>query len=379
MKTQINKLLIIFLSIIICSCAGQKKDKDLTAILVSDGPCDTLATAETKALYKNLKELAKTKVLFGHQDDLAYGVKWWDEPGRSDVKETSGSYPAVYGWEIGNIAGERNLDSVSFVKMKAWIREGYERGGIITISWHEHNLATGGTAWDTSGRAVSHILPGGSHHQEWKQKLDLVAGFLSDLKGENGELIPVVFRPYHEHTGSWFWWGAGSCTPEEYKQLWHFTEDYLKNEKHVHNLLYAYSPDFVDSEAEYLERYPGNECIDILGFDDYRTVRNQESAGQTNKEIHTVVGIAEKFNKIPAWTETGLASISDPEWWTGTLLNRIKADTTTCKIAWVLVWRNARPDHHYAPFQSHQSGADFKKFREDSCILFEDDLPELYH
>lgn len=379
MKTPTNKLFMVFLTIIICSCTGQKKDKDLTVIKVYEGPCDTLATAETKALYRNLKELAKTKVLFGHQDDLAYGVHWWDEPGRSDVKETSGSYPAVYGWEIGNIAGEQNLDSVSFSKMKGWIREGYERGGIITISWHEHNPATGGTAWDTSGRAVSQVLPGGTHHEEWKQKLDLVASFFSDLKGPDDELIPVVFRPYHEHTGSWFWWGEGSCTPEEYKELWQFTENYLRDDKNVHNLLYAYSTDFIESEDEYLERYPGNEYIDILGFDDYRTVRDQESADQTNKELHTVVGLAEKFNKIPAWTETGLESIPDPEWWTGTLLNRIKADTVTCKIAWVLVWRNARTNHHYAPFQGHQSAADFKKFREDSCILFEDDLPDLYH
>ncbi|KPK87741.1 MAG: hypothetical protein AMS27_01640 [Bacteroides sp. SM23_62_1] len=343
------------------------------------GPCDTLATAETKSLYKNLKELAKTKVLFGHQDDLAYGVYWWEEPGRSDVKESSGSYPAVYGWEIGNIAGERNLDSVSFDKMKIWIREGYERGGIITISWHEHNPATGGTTWDTSGRAPSRILPGGSKHEFWKQNLDMVAEFMLDLKGPDGEPIPVVFRPYHEHTGSWFWWGAGSCTPDEYKQLWQFTVHYLRDEKNVHNLLYAYSTDFIGTEKEYLERYPGNEYIDILGFDDYRTVRNHKSADQTIKEIHTVVDIAKRFNKIPAWTETGLESIPDPEWWTGSLLSRIKADTITCQIAWVLVWRNARTDHHYAPFEGHPSAADFTRFREDPCIMFENDLPDLYH
>jgi len=376
MKTQTNKLFMIFLTILICSCTGQKKD--VTTVQDSEGPCDTLATRETKALYKNLKELAKTKILFGHQDDLAYGVQWWDESGRSDVKETSGSYPAVYGWEIGNIEGERNLDSVSFSKMKEWIREGYERGGVITISWHEHNPATGGTAWDTSGRTPSHILPGGNKHEFWKQKLDLVAGFMMDLKGKDGEPIPIVFRPYHEHTGSWFWWGAGSCTPEEYKQLWQFTVHYLRDEKNIHNLLYAYSTDFVDSEEEYLERYPGNAYIDILGFDDYRTVRNKESADQTIEELHTVVGLADKFNKIPAWTESGLESIPDPDWWTGTLLSRIKADTVTCKIAWVLVWRNARTDHHYAPFDGHPSAADFKKFREDPCILFGDELPDLY-
>jgi mannan endo-1,4-beta-mannosidase len=378
MKTNIISLINVFLVIILCSCTGQRRGQEQTDLESTGGPCDALATAETKALYKNLKELAKTKVLFGHQDDLAYGVQWWEEPGRSDVKETSGSYPAVYGWEIGNIEGDRNLDSVSFSKMKEWIREGYERGGVITISWHEHNPVSGGSAWDTSGRAVSHIIPGGSHHEIWKQKLDLLAEFMLSLKGNDGELIPVVFRPYHELTGSWFWWGKALCTSEEFIQLWQFTVNYLTSVKNVHNLLYAFSTDYFDSEQYYLDRYPGDNYVDVLGFDDYGTVRDQESAAKTINELHLITNIAERLDKIPAWTETGLSSIPLPDWWTETLLKRIKADSLTCQIAWVLVWRNARLDHHYAPFTGHSSAADFKKFRDDECILFEDELPDLY-
>lgn len=375
MKKNVRNFIIVFFAVMICSCAGQKRNDKL---IFAGGPCDSLATAETKALYVNLKELAKTKVLFGHQDDLAYGVKWWDEPGRSDVRETSGSYPAVYGWEIGNIAGECNLDSVSFDEMKEWIREGYERGGVITISWHEHNPVTGGSAWDTSGRAVSHIIPGGSQHEMWKQKLDLVADFMLSLKGNNGELVPVIFRPYHELTGSWFWWGKDLCTREEFIQLWQFTVNYLCSVKNVHNLLYAFSTDFFDSEEYYLDRYPGNGYVDVLGFDDYRTVKDAESRDQTINELHMIADLGQKLDKIPAWTETGLVSIPVPDWWTSTILDRIKADSLTRQIAWVLVWRNARPDHHYAPFSGHPSAADFKKFRDDECILFEDELPNLY-
>jgi mannan endo-1,4-beta-mannosidase len=375
MKTSIKKIIPFFFAVILCSCTGPKKNGEKVSV---KGPCDSLATAETKALYINLKELARTKVLFGHQDDLAYGVQWWDEPGRSDVKETAGSYPAVYGWEIGNIEGERNLDSVSFAEMKEWIREGYERGGVITISWHEHNPVSGGSAWDTSGRAVSHIIPGGSHHELWKQKLDRVADFMLSLKGDNGELIPVIFRPYHELTGSWFWWGEKLCTREEFIRLWQFTADYLTNVKGVHNLLYAYSTASLETEEGFLNRYPGDRYTDVIGFDDYGSIRDQESEGQTINELHTLVTIAERLNKIPAWTETGLVSIPVNDWWTETLLKRIKADSLTCQIAWVLVWRNARPDHHYAPFTGHPSAADFRKFRDDECILFEDELPDLY-
>jgi len=70
---------------------------------------DTLATPETVALFRNLKSFAESRVLFGHQDDLAYGVGWQVEDGRSDVKSVCGDYPAVYGWDIGDIGQEANV------------------------------------------------------------------------------------------------------------------------------------------------------------------------------------------------------------------------------------------------------------------------------
>ena len=58
-------------------------------------PADPKASKKTKALYSNLARLAQKGILFGHQDDLAYGVGWKDRPGKSDVKDVVGSYPAV--------------------------------------------------------------------------------------------------------------------------------------------------------------------------------------------------------------------------------------------------------------------------------------------
>ncbi|TMB87420.1 MAG: glycosyl transferase family 1, partial [Chloroflexi bacterium] len=126
-------------------------------------PVDRHATSETHALFVNLRLLAGKALLFGHQDDLAYGVRWFAEPGRSDVKETAGSYPAVYGWDVGGLEwdGGANLDSVAFGRQRDWIAEGYRRGGVITLSWHMRNPVTGGNAWDTT-QAVRSILPGGT-------------------------------------------------------------------------------------------------------------------------------------------------------------------------------------------------------------------------
>lgn len=196
-------------------------------------PIDKKATKETITLYTNLKKLLNKGIMFGHQDDLAYGVGWKYEPGKSDIKEVTGDYPAVYGWELGHLEMDHpvNLDSVPFDKMKGFIREAYDRGGVITISWHLRNPLTGKTAWDPEKGTVASILPGGQKHELYKGWLDKLASFMLDLKGKKGEYIPVIFRPFHELNGSWFWWGKNHCTPDEIKQLWHFTVAYLRDTK----------------------------------------------------------------------------------------------------------------------------------------------------
>src|SRR6187200_3279296 len=104
-------------------------------------PIDKKATKETVNLYNNLKKLLNKGIMFGHQDALAYGVTWKYIRGKSDVKELVSDHPAVYGWELGNLESglKHNLDSVPFDKMKGFIREVYERGGVNTISWHNSN------------------------------------------------------------------------------------------------------------------------------------------------------------------------------------------------------------------------------------------------
>lgn len=275
----------------------------LVGILVTIGGCRTLgsaeearprlvdpdATEETTALYSSLQTIAQERILFGHQDDLAYGVHWDRRSDRlaraaagrtSDVKAVTGSYPAVYGWDVGDLGkpdATKNLDGVPFRKMKGWIVDGYERGGVITISWHMENFVSGGGSWDTT-RALAHLLPDSSHHDRYRQALDRFAEFVSDLDVGfwtwigGGHSVPVIFRPFHEMTGSWFWWGGDNTTPDEYKRLWRFTVEYLRDKKDVHNLLYAYSPDIFESKEHYLRYYPGDAYVDVLGYDDYHTL-----------------------------------------------------------------------------------------------------------
>ncbi len=235
-------------------------------------PADKNATKETINLYRNLKKSLQKGIMFGHQDDYAYGVGWKYEPGKSDVKAVTGDYPAVIGCEIGRVELDwaKDLDGVPFDSTRHYIQQAYKRGSVITMSWHLNNPFTGKTAWDPAPGTVNAILPGGAKHDVYASWLDKVAAFMQSLKGEKGEYIPVIFRPFHELNGSWFWWGKNNCTPEELKSLYQFTEHYLRDVKGVHNLLYAYNTDRFATKEEYLERYPGDEWVDVIGFDIYQ-------------------------------------------------------------------------------------------------------------
>lgn len=355
------------------------------------------ATSEAVALARNLERIRHDATLFGHQDDLAYGVEWIDEPGRSDVKEVTGSYPAVYGWEIGHIelGAKKNLDNVPFDKMRDWIREGYERGGVITISWHSDH-PSGGSSWDVDDldQPIAQVLPGGEYHQIFMNWLGRAADFLDSLTAvdEQGQehAIPVIFRPWHEMSGSFFWWGDEHGTHEEYRELYRMTVEYLRDERNLNHLIWAYSPNSISEfeNEEYWNWYPGDDYVDLLGFDDYYTTwggyGDEDGVARMSKNLKWLVEAAKARGKLPALTETGEKDgLQTDDWYTQQLLASINGEPAAKRIAYVLVWRNAnratdRPDHFYAPYPSHSAVDDFMTFVNDPSIWLEDDLPAMY-
>lgn len=350
-------------------------------------PVDSLATPETRALLANLhRTAAERRILFGHQDPTAYGVGWRPSPGepvdsfetKADVYRVYGDFAAVYGWGVDDPAFvARNIDDIDWDVMRELVIRGYRRGGIHVFSWHGANPKTGTNAWDTT-RVVADLLPGGALHDTLKARLDGIAGYLDSLQ-DGPTKIPVIFRPYHEHNGSWFWWGARFSTPEEYKALWRFTVEYLRDAKGLHHVLYAYSPDRFGGEADYLERYPGDEYIDILGLDDYWDFYGPgRTPAMFTAQMAIVARLALERNKVAALTESGLERIPNPTWFTGVLLDALKADSMASRIAFAMMWRNDRPEHHYVPYPGHAAEADFRAFLDDPMILTERELPPMY-
>lgn len=384
-KTRIYGLLTLAAGLLVLSCTS--KPQPAAGFLV-----DQNATAETNALYKNLKNLEGKHVLFGHQATLAYGYHWSGDSARSDVKDVTGSFPALYGWDILDFwqAGQSDEETDQQIQQSLeWARQGIERGGVLTYAWHMSNPVTGESFYDTTS-AVHAIIPGGEKHNEYKKKLDMVADFFNELSPN-----PVIFRPFHEHNGDWFWWGKGLSSEEDYITLWRFTVEYLRDTKGVHNLLYAFSPDRsridIDSfKEEYFYAYPGDNYVDIIGLDNYWDVGHPvNDASEELQQKHFISSltytaqIADSLDKIPALTETGLEAIPDPDFWTDKMLAALEANEWTKNITYVQVWRNAnfereQRDHYYVPYPGQVSEEDFLKFVQTERILLEDELPEMY-
>ncbi len=345
---------------------------------------DANATAETKALQKNLYKLSDDHILFGHQHATEYGHGWYGDSNRSDVKSVTGSHPAVVGIDFSGLSGKPEKDVEIYLQhIQKIIADTYNRGGVITTAWHFSNpVSEGGFYWkdSISKPAVKYIIPGGEAHEQYKKILKAIA-LAANVKGADGKLVPMIFRPYHEFDGDWFWWGKPYCTTDEFKMLWQFTVSYLRDSLGVHNFIYAFSPDnrFL-TEATYLKRYPGDKWVDMLGVDNYgdfgRDGRYSLDTGYLKLKI--VSDYAKKKGKLSAFTETGLESIPNTTWWTETLLKTLQR--SNLKLSYVLVWRNdaQSPTHFYAPFPGQVSEKDFIKFYNSSYTLFENDLKNIY-
>jgi mannan endo-1,4-beta-mannosidase len=384
---RIGAILALNLSFTACSEHPAPAQSD-AAVLI-----DANATAETRALYQNLHRLAGEAVLFGHQDTLAYGVEWINQPEHSDIRLVTGAYPAVYGWDVGHLerGDDANLDGVNFAKMQRWIRQAFERGGVNTISWHLVSPVTGESSWEQAV-TVRHIIPGGEHHVQLRLFLDRFADFASELTftAPDGEqrLIPIIFRPWHEHNGSWFWWGKDHTDEQDYIALWRFTVEYLRDERGLRNLIYAYSPDrsridLQHFERDYLYGYPGDDYVDIIGIDNYWDLGHPNNEAPREQQQRDLVSslaatarLAQARNKVAALSEGGQENLREARFWTDSLLAALLANEDTRRIVYAQVWRNANRekenrDHFFAPYPGQVSAENFIEFYRHPQVLFE--------
>ena len=332
------------------------------------------------------------RIMFGQQNCGHIGVSINAADGtESDCKNLTGSHPAIVGVDTLSFLGYEGKmnDLVTVVKNM------HRQGLIVTLSSHMPNFTLGGDEFYdyspnyTDGDCGRRILPGGDLNDKYKRFLDLIAEFASICIDVEGEKIPMIFRPFHECNGDWFWWGKSFLTDEEFIELFRYTVDYLLGDKGVDNLAVCYSPNgFIGSEDEYLARYPGDEYVDIMGLDLYNDKPHKGDGffQKLSSSLNVVYDIALEKNKITALTEIGYRSLETengyfeglapidntvPDWFTQ-LLNAVISTESGRRLAYMATWANFSDTQFWIPFATedfrHEMCTDFIRFVEDSHI-----------
>ena len=266
------------------------------------------ASASAKQLMSFLAENYGKNVLSGQQTEGGINGNEF-----SAIKANTGKTPAVMGLDIADYLPVRTAHGANECRSVEQAIEFSKAGGIVTISWHwcapDKYLLPGAAndgnprwwyAFNTENLNMDFykIMHGEDPegYQMLMDDIDFIAGVLKRLQEAD---VPVLFRPLHEASGGWFWWGSAGA--ESYKLLWVKLYEKLTYEHGLNNLIWVWngqSPEW----APTTEWYPGDDYVDIIGedvyagnhvyFDEY-TQRFNEAAKYTN------------VSKIAALSENG--------------------------------------------------------------------------
>jgi len=403
---------------------------------------DANATPTTRNLFAYLQAVGKSPyVLWGAQNpDHSPGFTGWTYPvvGDVDIMNLTGNRnpemaarPAVMGFDsLSFFAHEAHYQNMGYpatrdgrirgniARSTLWAEE---YGGIIHLTMHAPNFGlivdhaeaeqggqpesyydmfnsgratytqngmAGGLpthgCLQTNGNPMQRILPGGDANRAFREYLDLIVEYALGLQEKD---IPIIFRPFHELNGDFFWWGAPFSTPEHFRNVWRYTVDYIRSHG-VHNILYCYNfnAGVADLEAFY-SRYAGDGYVDMVSFDAY-----PQHGDPWRVSLNNLTRFAEERGKIVAIAEygsgAGAPSGNQPNSHAHILREGTGRDGLTgavlpdsnVNLSWMMAWTNGsmypqlRTSHTRASNATNAGGANtfIRDFINDDASVFTD-------
>ena len=297
------------------------------------------ASQQAKNVYGFLLEQSGKKTLSGVQSSHSYTNDYVDA-----VYKATGKHPALAGYDFIFLQYSPTPEGWSWVRDYNDIsapKAQWAANGLVNYMWH-WNVPDSEAAWknatdnynfdgynfysDKTSFDIKEALKEGT----WQNRFIMndiaeVAGYLKLLQAEN---IPVIWRPLHEAAGNydlygpngaWFWWGRGGAEP--CKQLWRLLYDQLVNVHGLNNLIWVWTVDVVKgAEDQYLDWYPGDEYVDIVGVDIYAA----DTEAKT-RQYQALVDLT-KGRKLVTVSECG--NIPDPS----------KCMEAGNRWSWFMVW-----------------------------------------
>lgn len=259
-------------------------------------PCNPNATPEARRLMAYLGSISGKEILLGQHTQTR------DPKELRYIRQVTGKEPALCGFELLAYSGNINWDTCNeecltelyedlgtLENALAWGR----RGGIVTLTWHWYSPLGG---WDKSFYAANTdfdpkaaLREGTPEYYAMLRDLDLMAVHLRRFQQEK---IPVLWRPFHEADGGWFWWGAhGHDTA---RRLYRFMYDYYTRVHRLDHLLWVWN-------SPSPEGYPGDDAVDIISRDLYPPAHEHTSRAE---EYHELTRIT-KTERLCAMAEIG--------------------------------------------------------------------------
>jgi mannan endo-1,4-beta-mannosidase len=235
----------------------------------SAAPVNPDATPEARELLKRIDAISGHATLTGQHNFPNHLSRWSDR-----IYDLTGKFPAIFGSDFGFAGGEDKDSVLGRPGMIEEAKRQYRNGAVIALCWHEvrptddepvtFRDSVQGKLTDFEWNEL--LTPGTDLNKRWVEQVDVVAGYLKQLQDAG---VPVLFRPYHEINGNWFWWGGragekGSAAL--YRQLF----DRFVHVHHLNNLIWVWNTDRPSPNAGKLaDFYPGAQYVDVVTIDIY--------------------------------------------------------------------------------------------------------------
>ena len=348
-------------------------------------PVETLvnpdATHQARNLYNLLLGRSGEKILSGVQSNASSTNDMVNL-----VYQKTGKHPALAGYDYiflhysptpSDWTWKQDYTDISDIK------EHWDNNGVVAYTWH-WNVPGSKEAWDkglkegdfsgyafySSGTSfdIKEALKPGTWQNDFIMKdIEEVAGYLKLLQDEG---IPVLWRPLHEAAGNydvyggngaWFWWGRGGAEP--CKQLWRLLYDQLVGVYGLNNLIWVWTCDVTKgAEDQYLDWYPGNEYVDIVGVDIY------EDNTDAKDRQHTALINLTEGKKLITISECG--NIPDPA----------ESARLEHHWSWFMVWSSTDADGNPSLYNDGwklNTEAYWKQVMNHPHVMTREDMPNL--
>jgi mannan endo-1,4-beta-mannosidase len=247
------------------------------------GTTERKSKSEILSYLTNLPTLSAKKVLSG-QYIGALNEGHWDIGGENEPwmqwlaipPRSGGLYPAfmevgVDWYEFGtspikdDVCGGSPCPDIYSAEAIAHVK----RGGLIGASWHaispDDNLGDGTRDLGVTITLSEIYTPGNARYTNFRLQMDKVAAYLQGFKDAG---VTVLFRPFHEMNGDYFWWSTRSGSAAEFITAWIYLYNYMTTTKGLSNILWVYSPEATEGKSK-TAHYPGSGYVNIVSMDLY--------------------------------------------------------------------------------------------------------------